>query len=603
MRSIGIVLGAWLLVAGLGLTGWAAPIPPTDNARFQALLALDGSKSMQGFQAAGSLGRVAEAFQASSRAAGLDHQIQVFSSRSPAGAPEWRVYRAEMESGQFEGAYTRLPEAFDNSPQGTHFVFFLTDNLDNQGAAGRRLVERFRGDDVAAVLAVPMSLAFQGQVFENDLGACLPASLVRLLDLHQTIGPLGRRAFAYRGPRGLIGYLVVRNPWDPRQRQVLVGPATDLLRELAKQTVFHRGETGQFPMLPLKCFPDGLRGEMEKLHPANPSPVDLSAGGWVELQPLRLVLPELLPGVAVRANAPAGGPGQVVGLLGPPQARMEEPEPEHAPWLQGERATDCYLLKPTDENHPDTLRLSVRLAPLGRDPVGLLDWGRFLHLAGGATSRLTLTLELHPYLHASVLETAPVIREALLTGNPCELTKVAFPSGADPILMLAPEDDKRLKLHLTRRVALEGRHPFWAPDTARFLLVWSLAALLALLVGGLFWLRLHSRQFKYMVLDSSREPAWGRNGKRLRLQPTRLSEPLKDQRGQEIGRLRLPWLGWGLEFRPADQVRLAGGRPGPERIPKSRCLELWLPLGGATTETFTGQDHARRKVYLWVKKL
>ncbi len=604
MRSIGIVLGAWLLTLGLGLAGWAAPVPPPDNVRFRALLALDGSKSMQGFQVAGSLGRVAEAFQASAATAGLDHPTHVFASDSRAGAPKWSQYQAQDHHGnQFGGSYTRLPEAFDSVSEvfgrgrrEPDFVFFLTDNLDNQGVAGNRLVERLGGDDVAAVLAVPLSLPFDGLVFENDLGGCQPENLKNLL------GPLGRRTFAYQGLRGLIGYLVVRNPWEQRQHQALVDPATTLLQEMAKQEVFGLAQTGQFPMLPLKCFPDGLRGAAGELGPADPTPVDLSTGGWVELRPLRLVLPELLPGVAVRASVPAGAPGRPVGLRSLPRVWMEAPAPEHAPWLRGGRGCQCQELPPAAGGHPDTMRLSVHLSPLQREPVGLLDWGRFLHLAGGVTSRLSLTLELHPYLHASVLETSPVIRAALLTGNPCELTKVAFPSGEDPILMLAPEREKHLRLHQTWRVALEGRHPFWASDTAFFLAVWSLAALPALLAGWLLWMRLHSRSIKCKVSDSSQEPNW-RGVRSARLRPGGQPFRVPKDRGQEVGDLRLSGLGWSLEFRPADQVSLADGRPGPARIPKSRCLGLELPREEPQPYTAMGRDHARRKVYLWVKKL
>lgn len=601
MRSSGIVLGAWLLMAWPCLPGWAGQTPAPAKGSGLAVLALDGSRSMEGFQRAGSLGRVARAFRESATAAGLDYKTNVFSSSSPTSAPDWLDYQDQHQDGaQFKGVYTRLPEAFESADKQANFIFFLTDNLDNQGAAGLRLVKRFRDADVAAVLALPMSLPFAGEVFENDLGRCPSDSLERLLRWAK--GPPGGRVFDYQGSRGLIGYLVARDSWDLRQRQALVRSTTGLLRELANQAVFHLGQTGQFPLLPLKCFQDGLRGPEGELRPFDPAPVDLSAGAWVELRPLRLVLPELLPGVSVRPRDPKGDRNQVVELRAPPRVWMKPPAPEAAPWLRGGRDCQCQMLPPSAGDHLDTMRLSIRLSPLEREPVGLLDGGRFLHLALGNASRLSLILELHSQLHASALETSPLIREALLTSNPCELTKVAFPLGTDHILMLAPEGEKRLRLHQTWRVELEGGHPFRGPDLVWFLFVWSAAGLLALLAGCLFWLRLTPRRFEYAAGGSRREPNWGRATKLLRLKPGRRSEPLKEPQGRELGRLRVSGLGLGQQFQPAEGVRPAQGCGGPIRIGKRTRLELWLP-GEATPETSMDQNHAHRTVHLWIKKL
>lgn len=623
MRSAGIVVAAGLLAAGLvaaglGLTRWAMAAPLPDQRRSRAVLALDGSKSMEGFHRAGSLDRVVRAFQESASAAGLGHEALIFTSvdRVP-GPPLWRSFQTspagQAGSGRepFQGAFTHLPEAFDHIPEPADFVFFLTDNLDNLdkpdhlGAAGNRLVRRFRGGDVAAVLAVPMSLPFDGEVFEEDLKpGCPPWELDRLIRAHPFSGPPGGRRFWYqKGRRGLIAYLVVRDPRDPVQRRALVGPATGLLRELARREVFHAPGTGQFPLLPLKCFPDGLWGEAGAVGASDPTPLDLSAPMQVDLTPLRLVLPDLLPGVAVRAGPPPGAGDHPLTLMGPPRAELAEPEQSHASWLRGGSQPVCDPLPRAVGDSPDTLRLRIRLGPLRRDPVGPLDWDRFLHLAWRSTSPVLIHLQLRSRLHASVLETSPAIQEALLSANTCELAKVGFPLGRDPVLMLAPEDDQHLRLHQRWKVVLEGRHPFWAGDTAWFVAVWGLVGLLGVAAAGLVWLRVHARRFKCQVTEPGRKPDWSQV-RSVSLRPGGRPYRLPRYQGREIGSLALTGLGQRLRFLPADpEVRRTDGRSDPAQIAGNGRLELDLPREESITPIASGCDYGRKKVCLWVKRL
>lgn len=612
MRSAGMVLAAGLLAAGLGLAGWAPAAPPPDHRRCQAVMALDGSKSMEGFHRAGSLDRVVRAFQESASAVGLAHETLIFTSvnRLP-GPPLWGAYQpgpaGQTGPGRepFQGAFTHLPEAFEKTPGSPDFVFFLTDNLDNQGAAGARLVERFQRQDVAAVLAVPMSLPFEGEVFEEDLKAgCSSWELDQLIRAHSFSGPPGgRRFWHHQGRRGLIAYLVARDPRDPDLRQAQVATATDLLRELARREVFLAPGTGQFPLLPLKCFPEGLKGEAGTVGAWDPGVLDLSQPRVMDLPPLRLVPPELWPGVAVRAGPSPEAGDQSLTLLGSPLAELLGPEPAHAPWLRGGSQLVCHPLPRTSGDSLDTMRLRIRLGPFGRDQVGLLDWASFLHLAMRSTSPVLISLTLRSRLHASVLKTSTAIQEALLSPNTCELAKVGFPLGRDPVLMLAPKDDQHLRLHQSWKVELEGRHPFWARDTLWFVGLWGLVGLLGGVAAVLSWLRVHARRFKCQVTEPGRDPDW-RKVRGASLRPGGRPYQIPPYQGCEIGSLVLTGLGRRFRFLPANpEVRLADGRSGSAEIAGHGRLELELPREESTTSTDAGLDYARRKVHLWLKRL
>lgn len=168
-----------VLLCCLGVSG------PRVAAGTDVSILVDGSGSMEGFQQTGELQKLLTLLEKACQDQQLETGTLFFVSQHP-DSLVWNEAESSQTQGAEWGSYTNLLRAFEEGLGRSPITFFLTDNVQatTNDADIRELYARFAEDVVQVLYAVPLSLPFDGRLFNHPDKA-----------YHQ--GPRGAVLYAY----------------------------------------------------------------------------------------------------------------------------------------------------------------------------------------------------------------------------------------------------------------------------------------------------------------------------------------------------------------------------------------------------------------------
>lgn len=167
------------LLCCLGVSG------PRSAAGTDVSILVDGSGSMEGFQQTGELQKLLTLLEKACQDQQLEAGTLFFVSQHP-DSLVWNEAESHQTQGAEWGSYTNLLRAFEEGLGRSPITFFLTDNVQatTNDEDVRGLYARFAEDGVQVLYAVPLSLLFDGRLFNHPDKA-----------YHQ--GPRGAVLYAY----------------------------------------------------------------------------------------------------------------------------------------------------------------------------------------------------------------------------------------------------------------------------------------------------------------------------------------------------------------------------------------------------------------------
>lgn len=146
------------LLCCLGFSG------PRTAAGTDVSILIDGSGSMEGFQQTGDLQKLLTSLEKACQ----DQQLEVGTLFFVSQHPDSLVWIEETQDAHW-GSYTNLLRAFEEGLGWAPITFFLTDNVQatTNDEDVRGLYARFAEDVVQVLYAVPLSLSFDGRLFNH----------------------------------------------------------------------------------------------------------------------------------------------------------------------------------------------------------------------------------------------------------------------------------------------------------------------------------------------------------------------------------------------------------------------------------------------------
>ena len=146
------------LLCCLGLGG------PRAAAGMDVSILVDGSGSMEGFQQTGELQKLLTSLEKACQ----DQQLEAGTLFFVSQHPDSLVWIEETQDARW-GSYTNLLRAFEEGLGWAPITFFLTDNVQatTNDEDVRGLYARFAEDVVQVLYAVPLSLPFDGRLFNH----------------------------------------------------------------------------------------------------------------------------------------------------------------------------------------------------------------------------------------------------------------------------------------------------------------------------------------------------------------------------------------------------------------------------------------------------
>ena len=168
-----------VLLCCLGFSG------PRAAAGTDVSILVDGSGSMEGFQQTGELQKLLTLLEKACQDQQLEAGTLFFVSQHP-DSLVWNEAESHQTQGAEWGSYTNLLRAFEEGLGRSPITFFLTDNVQatTNDEDIRELYARFAEDVVQVLYAVPLSLPFDGRLFNH-------------LDKAYHQGPRGAVLYAY----------------------------------------------------------------------------------------------------------------------------------------------------------------------------------------------------------------------------------------------------------------------------------------------------------------------------------------------------------------------------------------------------------------------
>ena len=150
------------LLCCLGVSG------PRTAAGTDVSILVDGSGSMEGFQQTGELQKLLTALKKACQDQQLEAGTLFFVSQHP-DSLVWNEAESHQIQGAEWGSYTNLLRAFEEGLGRSPITFFLTDNVQatTNDEDIRELYARFAEDVVQVLYAVPLSLPFDGRLFNH----------------------------------------------------------------------------------------------------------------------------------------------------------------------------------------------------------------------------------------------------------------------------------------------------------------------------------------------------------------------------------------------------------------------------------------------------
>ena len=147
-----------VLLCCLGFSG------PRTAAGTDVSILVDGSGSMEGFQQTGELQKLLTSLEKACQ----DQKLEVGTLFFVSQHPDSLVWNEETQGAQW-GSYTNLLRAFEEGLGWAPITFFLTDNVQatTNDEDVRGLYARFAEDVVQVLYAVPLSLPFDGRLFNH----------------------------------------------------------------------------------------------------------------------------------------------------------------------------------------------------------------------------------------------------------------------------------------------------------------------------------------------------------------------------------------------------------------------------------------------------